>query len=56
MRYDSLRVGFCPLTLCVSTTFGFGQKRAMVLADLAKLINVGGPQVLPDGSILRRRS
>jgi dipeptidyl aminopeptidase/acylaminoacyl peptidase len=49
MRYDSLRVGLCLLTLCVSTTFGFGQKRAMVLDDLAKLVNVGGPQVSPDG-------
>ncbi len=31
------------------TSVGFGQKRAMVLDDLAKLVNVGGPQVSPDG-------
>jgi len=50
MRYDSLRRdGLCLLILCASTTFVFGQKRAMVLDDLAKLVNVGGPQVSPDG-------
>jgi dipeptidyl aminopeptidase/acylaminoacyl peptidase len=49
MRYENLRVGLCLLTLCVFTTFGFGQKRAMGLDDLAKLVNVGGPQVSPDG-------
>lgn len=50
MRYDNLsRAGLCLLSLCVLTTIGFGQKRAMVLDDLAKLVNVGGPQVSPDG-------
>src|SRR5580692_6633035 len=50
MRFHSLRsLGFCLLPLCVFTAFGFGQKRAMVLDDLAKLVNVGGPQVSPDG-------
>src|ERR1700733_6431320 len=50
MRYDNLgRAGLCLLSLCVLTMFGFGQKRAMVLDDLAKLVNVGGPQVSPDG-------
>ena len=50
MRYDNLRCpGLCLLLLCVLTTFGLGQKRAMVLDDLAKLVNVGGPQVSPDG-------
>ncbi len=50
MRYHNLRsIGLCLLSWCVFTTFGFGQKRAMVLDDLAKLVNVGGPQVSPDG-------
>jgi len=50
MRYECLRrAGLCLLPLCVLTTFGFGQKRAMVLDDLAKLVTVGGPQVSPDG-------
>ncbi|WP_433974867.1 S9 family peptidase [Tunturiibacter lichenicola] len=43
------RAGLCLLPLCVLTVAGFGQKRAMVIDDLAKLVNVGGPQVSPDG-------
>jgi hypothetical protein len=51
MRYDNLRRdGLCLLILCAATTFGFGQKRTMVLDDLAKLVIVGGPQVSPDGN------
>src|SRR5277367_3198239 len=50
MRYHMLRrAGLCLLPLCVLTVAGFGQKRAMVIDDLAKLVNVGGPQVSPDG-------
>src|ERR1700723_918512 len=50
MRYHNLRlVGLCLLALCVLRTFGFGQKRVMVLDDLARLVNVGGPQLSPDG-------
>jgi dipeptidyl aminopeptidase/acylaminoacyl peptidase len=44
-----LRAGLCLLPLCVLTTAGFSQKRAMVIDDLAKLVSVGGPQVSPDG-------
>ncbi|WP_260735969.1 S9 family peptidase [Tunturiibacter lichenicola] len=43
------RAGLCLLPLCVLTIAGFGQKRAMVIDDLAKLVSVGGPQVSPDG-------
>ncbi len=50
MRCDKLRcAGLSVLSLCVLTAVGFGQKRAMVIDDLAKLVNVGGPQVSPDG-------
>jgi dipeptidyl aminopeptidase/acylaminoacyl peptidase len=50
MRYHNLRsIGLSVASLCVLTVSGFGQKRAMVLDDLAKMVNVGGPQVSPDG-------
>ena len=50
MRYDNLRrAGLCLVIPVRFNDVGFGQKRAMVLDDLAKLVNVGGPQVSPDG-------
>jgi len=51
MGYHILRRAWlCLLIFCALTTIGFGQKRAMVLEDLAKLVTVGGPQVSPDGT------
>ena len=49
MRNNRLRVGLGLASLCVLTAVGFGQKRPMVIDDLAKLVNVGGPQISPDG-------
>ncbi len=50
MRYQCLRLLGLSLTFsCVLSMPVFGQKRPMVIDDLAKLMNVGGPQVSPDG-------